>query len=224
MQDKLRPAFYEQTMERIESIRMGLWFMFIQRSQGHMAHAILEEGFKVIQFLNRLVVSLDHFNEAEWRIWAVTRDGFRKPLEESHKFLLGIKANARMVQKVWSLNVELLGLAPMAGRFFSSSTPTQEQQERQAKQEGEPCTSALSQSAENQSTKGSLFAENTGNVSQSETGASSTDYGTCSDRETSSQTTTSTPSEQSLPGTGYKKGTGHPRRGNPYTSKKNTPR
>jgi hypothetical protein len=189
-----------------------------------MAHAILEEGFKVIQFLNRLVVSLDHFNEAEWRIWAVTRDGFRKPLEESHRFLLSIKANARMVQKVWSLNVELLGLSPMAGRFYPTTTSVQEQTEGQVNQEGKPCMSAHSQSAENQSTKGNLFAENTGNVSQGETDTGSTDCGTCSDRETSSQTTTSTPSEQSLPGTGYKKGTGHPRRGNPYTRKKNTPR
>jgi len=217
MLHRIRPAFHQDFSEVIESLRMGLWYMLIQRSQGHLAHHIVESGFRVIQFLSRLNVSLDGLDKTEFLQWIVVRDQFRMSLQECHRFFIDAKADKRMLAKVWKLNVDLLGLGCFEGTHGPKPSEPSDTQVTQPSEEQPKCDTAAYQNAAERCTKRNSSVVDVGASLRNAIDTACTEQDASTTVGSSTQTNSETKCVPLLPGTGYKKGKGHPKRGNPYT-------
>jgi hypothetical protein len=216
----VRPHYAEELSERIESIRMGLWWLLVQRSQGHLAHGIMGKGYLVLSFLERLNSPLGALPKAYFRQWQDVCKPFLLTLEEVHRLLIAVKANERCCKQVWNLCTELQGLIYAWQQPGTGEQPPLTQHTFSQQKEGTPCENAPSGDAENKSPETSSPADSTGSPYVQTTEVASGRFGTATVMGDSLSVHLSGDKKPSSKNTTPKKRRGHHRQDSPYTRKK----
>lgn len=218
--DRTDKLLYLEIMEKVESVRHGLWYMMVTRSQGHLAHHVLGDGFKVIEFLRACHKPLWEMNELEFAHWRQVSEPYLVALRGVHELLQRSRAAAYTVQRVWQhiLMVSKLGYAGGLGPL-----PTKQGEipfTTATSKENQPCDNAPSRDAQRSSPPTSSPAGNTGTYSTPFSGQESGKPTTIGGTDGSEQMNCEQFKRASSANTKHKRGKGWPKRPNPYTKPK----
>lgn len=209
-----------EIMATVEAHRMGLWYMMMQRQQGHIAHHVLNDGFRVIEYLRDLEQPLTETRLSFWRDWTMVRLRYIRALTDALKYATAAHMSEQVQRKISNHMTWLGNLGCMECRPDGSLKSDPPFTDPVYTREHGPCTVADSQAAGTGFPTTSSAAATTGIGSQGNSGAASGGPGEASSKGESQ-------SSNSLPGgkpssTKLKRllGTGHPKRPNPYTRPK----
>jgi len=204
-------------MERLESIRFGLWYMLIQRGQGHLAHAVVGGGFKVLELMRRFPCPAGALDSEEASRWREVLNPYIATLQQVHQFLMVNKCAERTWSQVGRLCCELQNLGCVQGNTAQPPGWPHGKPPGPFSSEIPPCDTVNPLAAKKRSQDTSASVQNTSETSPSGNDASSTDCVTSEKPEQLITQTSVTELKSLSKGQNYKRGKGHPKRGNPYT-------
>lgn len=133
-----RKVYHIEMQERVESVRMGLWYYLVTRSQGHLAHGVIGNGYKVLEFLKSLTCPLEDLNAVQFDEWANCVKPFTATLLETHNLLVQKGQNLRYCQQVWRLMLDLKAIGHGVQRAEYKAAEGQAKQEQAKKGKCEP--------------------------------------------------------------------------------------
>jgi hypothetical protein len=212
--------FHLDVMERIESMRFGLWFLLIQRGQGHLAHHVLGDGFLLLEFMRCLPCPLGGLNSEEFRKWNDAKAPFVKALLDTKFFLANMGGSVPQGEKIGRLAVDLGQLGYAQGHRPADAYTPDRMRPLYPMTEEPPCDNVPSVDAPKSSAATCSAAEPTGTPSTENTDAASTPSTMPGVPEQSTPANSDRNKKQSSANMKKLRGTGHPKRGNPYTKER----
>lgn len=215
----LSPCFHPQEMETVESVRYGLWYMLMMRNQGHLAHAMIGGGFRVIEFLRRLHRPLPGLDTEGTIQWVCIRDMFCADLLRVRSCLKESRVADGIITRLDRTYNMLISLGVCQGGTCTPPGMPSGVRENLQVESRLPCGVAPLQTAAESSPASTSPASNTGSVSPPvpEQPSGESARNTCP--VTSESMDSAEFRKASSEANRYRKGTGHPKRPNPYTKK-----